>query len=261
MARIAVPVAALLLLAAACAAEEPTESSEPSQVTTTASPTTSVTVPDRTTVVPGATSTMGPATTVPGTTTTTLAGEAWDGFARAGDELMVVGVAHDDVLNVRAGPGIVYDVVTTVDPEGSVTATGQARDIGRSIWYRVGVGGTTGWVNSSFLAFGGATDDVTATVVDILGAYPSAATMEELGRIVAETHTSAEPVSTVVMSVAPSVGDLGEVVYDVIGLGDDAVYGYRLRVFADPITGGFSLHTVERTDLCGRGVTLDALCA
>lgn len=251
----------LALTAAACGtSDQSTSTSEPSSVTTTASPTTSVTVPDTTTVVPEASTTTGPATTVPGTTITTLAGEPVDGFAGEGDVLMVVGVSHDDVLNVRAGPGIAYEIVATIDPEGTATATGEARDIGRSIWYRIGVGGTTGWVNASFLAFGGATDDVTAAVVENLGEYPTAATLEELGRIVAGTHATTDPESSVVLSVAPSVGDLGEVAYDVIGLGDDSIYGYRLRVFADPVGDGFALHTVERTDLCGRGVDLAGVC-
>jgi Bacterial SH3 domain len=255
-------VVALVLTAVACGtSEEPTSTSESSSVTTTASPTTSVTVPDTTTVATAASMTTGPVATVPGTTTTTLAGEPVAGFAVGGDQLMVVGVSHDDVLNVRAGPGIAYEIVTTIDPEGTVTATGEARDLGRSIWYRVGVGGTTGWVNASFLAFGGATGDVTAVVVETLGEYPTAATLEELGRIVAGTHAVADPESSVVLSVAPSVGDLGEVAYDVIGLGDDSIYGYRLRVFADPVGDGFSLHTVERTDLCGRGVDLAGVCA
>jgi hypothetical protein len=62
------------------------------------------------------------------------------------------------------------------------------------------------------------------------------------------------------MTVEPAVGDLGEVTYDVIGLGDDAVFGFRLHVFGQPGAGGdFSLKSVERTILCGRGVS-DGLC-
>jgi hypothetical protein len=60
--------------------------------------------------------------------------------------------------------------------------------------------------------------------------------------------------------VAPSVGDLGEVTYDVIGLGDDAVRGLRLHVFGQPIDEGFSLKTVEMTALCGRGADDDGGC-
>lgn len=62
------------------------------------------------------------------------------------------------------------------------------------------------------------------------------------------------------MSVAPTMGDLGEVTYDVIGLGDDATLGYRLHVFGQAVSDGISLHSVERTALCTRGVTTDGLC-
>lgn len=57
------------------------------------------------------------------------------------------------------------------------------------------------------------------------------------------------------MSVAPSVGDLAEVTYDVVGIPDDAGLGYRLHVFARPddIGDGFTMSTLEVTDLCRRG--------
>ena len=46
-------------------------------------------------------------------------------------------------------------------------------------------------------------------------------------------------------------------------LGDDAVKGYRLRIFAEPAAiadAGFLLNSVEATLLCSRGVTDDGLC-
>ena len=75
--------------------------------------------------------------------------------------------------------------------------------------------------------------------------------------IVAESLASEEPPSRIVMSVAPTVGDLGEVTYDVVGIGDDAVRGFRLHVFATPDEGGegFVLKSVEQTVLCGRGLS------
>ncbi len=108
-----------------------------------------------------------------------LPGEAWDGFASAGDEFAVMGVAHDDELNVRALPEV-----------------------------------------------------------------------------------SSEPESRVVQSVAPTVGDLGEITYDVIGLGDDSVAGMRLHIFATPDDNGgtFSLTSIERTVFCSRG-TDGELCS
>jgi hypothetical protein len=74
--------------------------------------------------------------------------------------------------------------------------------------------------------------------------------------------SSDDPPSRIVMSVAPTVGDLGEVTYDVVGLGDDALGGVRLHVFGDPAEGGegFVLSNVERTFICSRGVTDDGFC-
>ena len=93
--------------------------------------------------------------------------------------------------------------------------------------------------------------------VELLGETPSAETMLDLGLIVAEALASDEPASRIVMSVAPTVGDLGEVTYDVVGIGDDSVLGFRLHVFATPDEGGegFVLKSVEQTVLCGRGLS------
>jgi hypothetical protein len=84
--------------------------------------------------------------------------------------------------------------------------------------------------------------------------------MEELGLLVAETFVSPEPSSEIVMTVGPTPGDFAEVTYDVIGLGDDAVTGVRLHVFGIPADGGFTLTSVESTDLCARGVTEEGPC-
>ena len=80
--------------------------------------------------------------------------------------------------------------------------------------------------------------------------------MTDLGRVVAEALASDEPPSRIVMTVSPTVGDLGEVTYDVVGLGDDALRGFRLHVFGTPSESGegFVLRSVEQTLLCGRGV-------
>ncbi len=56
-------------------------------------------------------------------------------------------------------------------------------------------------------------------------------------------------------SAAATVGDLGEVTFDVVGMPDDAQHGVRLHVFGTPLPGGFALKSVEATVLCSRGVT------
>lgn len=248
-------VLAAALLATACAGGA---SSAPTPTASPAAPTPTAAAPVPSDVVTGS---------EPGTPTTPsgdgdeLAGEPIEFFFSDGDSLAVVGVAADDVLNVRSGPGVQAGVVATLDPLADVRATGSARQLSESIWAEVGAGGTTGWANVAYLAYLGATNDVTAEVTDQLGAPVSAETMEQLGRTVAQTRASTEPPSTITVVDGPAVGDLGEITVDVVGLGDDAVLGARLHVFGQPAEGGegFGLRSVEQTDLCRRGVS-DELC-
>jgi len=231
---------------------------EPEAATTTEAPTTTG---DTTTSTPSVrTSTTG------GSATTELPGEDSDIGPAEGEILGVVGVAHDDVLNVRDGPGTANDVIATLAPlADDVEATGRHRYLAGppgSFWWEVSVDGSVGWANAAFLAWLGATDDATAGVVARLGGRPTADTMEQLGRIVAESQASTDdPESAITLTVAPTVGDLGEVTFDVVGLADDSVLGVRVHVFGDPSGGaGFVLDTVELTVLCGRGADDDGLC-
>ena len=213
-----------------------------------------------------ATTTASTTTTTAATTTTAdddLPGEPIDFGPAAGEELAVVGVAHDDVLNVRSEPGTDSEVVAELEPTATgLIAMGRARSLPQSIWFEVEVEGVTGWVSSAFVGYLGLTDDATAEVIETLGDTPAAETMLDLGLIVAEVMSSDEPPSRIVMSVAPTVGDLGEVTYDVVGLGDDALGGVRLHIFGDPAEGGegFVLSNLERTFICSRGVTDDGFC-
>lgn len=246
------------MLVAACGTSD-------SEVTTStaASTSTTTTRTEATTTTHGqVTTTLGTTTTVlTPTTTTTLPGEPIDFGPRSGDRLMVVGVAFDDVLNLRAAPGPDYEVVATIEPTFTdLVARGATRQIPNAFWIEVDYSGVVGWVNLSYVAYEGSTDDLTSAVVDELGGIPSAQSMTELGRIVAGTLASVDPESDIVLVVAETIGDLGEVTYDVIGLGDDSVYGIRAHVFGEPAGDGFSLKSVEGTNLCGRGVTEDGLC-
>lgn len=207
------------------------------------------------------TTTASETTTTAPSTGTTLAGEPIEFGPAAGDELAVIGVAHDDVLNLRAGPGADQAVVAEIpNLSKGLVALGNTRDLGDSFWVEVDYEGTTGWVHYGFVGYMGVTDDLTASVVNQLGDGPVAETMLDIGLIVARTFASEEPASDVVLTIAPTVGDLGEVTYDVIGIGDDAVRGYRVHVFGQPADETFGLKAVEVTTLCGRGVTEDGLC-
>ena len=212
------------------------------------------------TLVPGGDAPV-PTTTVP-PTSTTLPGEAFDIGPAAGDVVAVVGVAHDDVLNVRELPGATYAIVATLDPlADDVVATGRHRLLTSSIWNEVTANGVTGWVNSSYLGYLGGVEDLTSFLQPRLS-LDSAETMLDLGTAVAESFDPGEGGFRYEMVVPPTVGDLGEVTFDVVGLLDDSQLGWRLHIFGQPRESGegFSLKSVEATAFCGRGVTDDGFC-
>ena len=183
--------------------------------------------------------------------TTTTAPDTTTSFV-----LAVIGVAHNDVLNVRMAPGTDQAIVAELAPlANDVVALGNARALPQSIWFEIEADGVPGWASSSFLGYIGQTSDVTAAIVDELGELPRADTMVDLGMVVAGTLVVDGPPSGI--TVAPAVADLGEVTFDVIGIQDDAIRGFRVHVFATPDEGGegFVLKSVEQTVLCGRGVS------
>lgn len=265
-------VVALMLMIAACsdssttttAALAQTPASSTIVAPTTESAATPTTSASSTTQAPA--TTQAPTTTQPAPTTTDLPGEPTEHFFfKQGDQLGVIGVAYDDVLNVRAAPGIDQEIVARLDPLAQdIVVTGPARSLPASIWIEVEVIGASGWVNSAFLAYIGPTLDVTSQVIADLGEIPRAKTMLDLGGMVAATRTSRdeEVTSTIIVTAAPTVGDLGEVTYDVLGLLDDAQAGERLHVFGRPLDGGegFELKTVEGTQLCYRGGSPEEFC-
>ncbi|HLT97257.1 MAG TPA: SH3 domain-containing protein [Acidimicrobiia bacterium] len=261
--RIGTMILAIVLVACgggdATDATDTTDTSAPD--TTTSSTVPSTTEAPTTTVSP----TTVPSTTGPSTSTTPatddLPGERIEFGPGAGDTVAVIGVRHDDVLNLRALPDPGSEILSEIPPRAeNLTALGHTRDIGQAFWIAVEHEGVEGWVNFAFIGYLGQVTDETATILDDLGERPTAATMEDLGSIVAESLATEAPDSDIVMSGPATTGDLGEVIYDVIGIGDDAVVGFRLHVFGEPGADGFSLRTVEVTTLCGRGVTDDGLC-
>lgn len=207
-------------------------------------------------------------TTTEAPTQTSLPGEAFDIGPAAGDVIAVVGVAHDDVLNVREFPGADFAIVTTLDPlADNIVATGRHRLLESSIWTEViadgpRLSGVIGWVNSRYIGYLGGVDDLTSSVVSQMGGIPEAETMLDLGTTVADSFRVDEGGFRAEMVIPPAVSDLGEVTFDVVGLLDDAQLGWRLHIFGQPTAGGegFSLMSVEATALCGRGVTAEGFC-
>ncbi len=78
-------------------------------------------------------------------------GQGWQTVAPL-SPYYVTGVAGNDVLNMRAGPGVNNSIVYKLVPYGShIFLTGQARDVGPSHWVEVTFVGSKGWVNRKFL--------------------------------------------------------------------------------------------------------------
>lgn len=273
-------VAALVLTTSVLVACGDDDGEADATTTTSAPSTTSSTTSSSTTTSESPTTTETPTTSESPSTTTSapdgpvpddeLPGEAFDIAPDAGDAIAVIGVRFDDVLNVRRIPGTDGEILAGLAPlAADAEATGRARMLTSSIWWEiVTADGVTGWVSSSFTAQLGPTGDTTAAVIAELGYRPEEATMSDLGLLVAETVDRDPDVpSEIVMTVeADESGDLGEVTFDLVGLGDDAVRGVRLHVFGQPLESGdgFGLRTVEQTDLCDpvRGPSEpDGLCA
>jgi hypothetical protein len=250
----------LTMLVAACGGDEGATTTTSSPTTTTEA-TTTTSSPTTTTTSSPTTTETSPTTTTTVTTSTTLAGEPIDFGPADGDVLMVIGVRHDDVLNLRAGPGAGAPIVDEIPPNFSdLIALGNTRQLPGSFWTEVDYEGAAGWVHMSYIGYEGVVVDQTSTVVDELSEIPVAATMTELGELVAAVFASEEPDSDIVQATPVTSGDLTEVTYDVIGLGDDAVRGLRLHLFAEPVDDAYSLKSVEETVICGRGVDDAGLC-
>ena len=299
-------LAVLVLLAAGCVTSgappdtTPGAAGEPVPTSTveTASPpetrvpetTVSTTEPQTRTEAPAP---APPTTDSEAVTTVSLPGEESDFGPAEGAVLVVVGVDHDDVLNVRDAPaGEVIATLGLLNPyigllevrsassgavlaspdswADAIVATGRSRALATSTWNEIRVAGLTGWSSASYLAQIGATEDVTVHIIEILGETPQTDTMLDLGLIVAGAVASDEPPSRIVVAVEPFVFEaIGEMTVDVLNVGDDSVLGFRLDVFADAGAdwmsenpGPFTLRSVERTVLCytDRGVTEEGLC-
>lgn len=209
--------------------------------------------------------TLGSAPSEPSAGSPPLPGERVAIFPYAGARLAVVGVAAGDTLHVRAGPGVEFEVLFDLAPLATnARATGHNRSVGRGpFWSEINVDGRTGWANSRFLLQPGQVSDITANLFPTPADRPIGKTLFEVGQTVARLRASKEPPSNIVVVDGPTVRDLGEITVDVIGLGDDAQGGERLKIFAeqDPAGGRFTVRTVESTQLCSRGVSNDGFCA
>jgi hypothetical protein len=156
-------------------------------------------------------------TTAPTTTSTTIAGveplaidPAWVAYA---DDFFVWGVQPDDVLNVRAGPGVSNPIITTLDPNQQGVRRFDVTEFdGDDRWGVIEVADGAGWVNLAFVrpagtrppATEGTIDPRTETAADDVQALLGAGEYETLSGFV-------DPDSGVVISVDAFVADDAQV--------------------------------------------------
>lgn len=248
----------------AAGAPAPSDTRPPDVVTTPATirTVTATTAPSTVATVPTPTTSSAPQ---PDTTAAeTLPGVASDDFGpAAGAVLSVVGIGYDSDLNLRDIPA--GEIIDTLLPLSTgIIATGRTRQLPTTIWHEVRIGEIVGWASSNYLAPLGGTRDITADIAAMLDGDAAAETMTDLGRRIAGLVASDEPASRIRVSVAPVVGDVGEITMDVVGLPDDAVRGFRLHIVADvgAESESFSLRSVGSTVMCHshRGVNAEGRC-
>jgi hypothetical protein len=205
-----------------------------------------------------------PTGTTPSSNGAALPGERQDIYPYEGAKLGVVGVAADDTLKVRSGPGTGFGVVFELRPTAmNATATGHNRSVkDAGFWSEIMLEGRTGWANTSFLLQPGEVNDITAALFPTPADRPTEKTMLELGQAVARVRAGDDSEAEIVVVDGPSVGDVGEITVDIVGVSDDSVGGERLKIFAEPGSRGdsFTVRSVEAMTFCRRGVIEGGLC-
>jgi hypothetical protein len=184
-----------------------------------------------------------------GVGTTTIPGREVASSFHSGDRLGLIGVEKDSPLSLAPIPGETVGGLELVATEDRLVATGVARQVGEIAWEQMQVAGQKGYLPRPKLAFLGDPEDVTH-----LYSMVSDDTVRDLGyEIAAEIEAT-----RIVLVAEPGPS---EVVYDVVGLEDDAVAGYRIRVVAR-VAGDelLSPALVERTPMCTRGTSDEGLC-
>lgn len=193
----------------------------------------------------------------------TVPGQSVDSFDRASaGDIAIIGVSPANSLPMYALPGEQNPIVGEVAGDADdVVGLGEAFvDDDGELWWLLQSGGAQGWIKPG-AAFLGARSDVTAEFGTLVGA-----SVEDLAQAVADNIVASDgPFDSVVLIEAAEItnGFEGTATIDVVGLGDDALAGYRLLVdgSANATQGDeYALTGVTRILLCSRGLTPDGLC-
>lgn len=249
-----------------------------SQTSTSSEETTSTTESqtddaDATTSTSSTVATTAPTTAAPTTTANNFGGQPYDIGPAAGQPVVVVGVRYDDVLNLRDAPNAGATIVGTAAPlsqSPTLLSAGSGLLFTDSAWWAIAADGTPAWVNTTFIGGLGTTQDIFGQMYG--GIVPDeAATIQALAEVIGEKRADG-PVPLVVLVTEPEADDAigGRVLFDVIGLGDDAVKGERIEmqfefVWDNPVADnraivGHRVVALSSTAICARGLADAGLC-
>ena len=178
-----------------------------------------------------------------------LPGAEAESTLEPGDLLAVVGAAEGVTHWLVAFPDGLGDVERELDPlDTGLEVLGRAWEVDGVLWELMLFEGREGYFPRSMLAFIGEPEDVTEQFTGI-----SLGSVEELGAEIAGEIEATE-------MILIAMPDALELIYDVMGMEDDSVAGYRVRVVAVEASGGFAPELVERTPLCSRGLDDAGFC-
>jgi hypothetical protein len=182
---------------------------------------------------------------------TATGGEAVDSAFQLGDLVGLIGVAADEtswLVDHPGGAGPTDGVIGLVSTERGIETLGTARLVDGVVWEQVRLDEHSGWLPRAGLAVLGEAEDVTHLYRGVRAPTIAGLALE----IASEIEASR------LVLVDESAG--GGVVYDVLGLGDDSVAGFRVEVTAIGGSGGYGPALVMRTPLCSLGIGEDGRC-
>lgn len=189
-----------------------------------------------------------------------LPGQAVDTYPFEGASLVAVGLADGEFLAVFDLPDPTSPVVAELLwSDTGIVATGRNRSVDGEFWSEITFQGAVGWARTQSLL---APLDTTDEIVDRLFPDPADRPVADEIGIVARAVVDAigvEEFGRVAMFDFPDdTSQPGSVRVDIIGLGDDSVYGIRLLVTTERSADGrLVLTSVEQRALCGRGASAD----
>jgi uncharacterized protein YraI len=163
----------------------------------------------------------------------------------------VVGVRHDDKLNVRRQPRASAPAVARLAP----LATGvKVLTKTSGPWRQVRVKGRTGWAHGRYLAQLGKAVEVSDEGRDV-GIAPTGLRLAR--KVAARQAEGGDGPLTGPVLVAREGRTY---TLDVLGYADDSVVGERFVVTVEPGEAGFQVRTLRATPMCARGVDRAGLC-